>query len=636
MRISGLASGMDIDSIVSDMMKIKKMPLDKLKQEKQVMEWQRDDYREMNTLLLNFRSELTQMKLTTKYRTRATTTTDDSKVTATASSAASLSSFSISDVSRLASAETLVNNNSIYKDSSFDPNKSMYEQRVKLDSTGFAWQRTGAVMSKSISVKTGGQTVETGLTDIKADTRGTWSVKVNGVGYNVVTSPTQELKKDDVRIDETGNLTFGKALDADSTVKIDYIADSRTDTVSIPTVGDTLKLNKGAIDAVNSITIKKATDGIVDENATIDLILGAQDNDTKLFSMIDVKDNTKVYGYLNKETGQITLNENVDRPVKDSKTTISLEVNYDHLYTTFSMDTSTSKGERQDTFLVSASDSLNSVINQVNGASVGVNMFYDSATGQMTMTRNETGDFNNNPETNDTKYSGSFINAFLKFQGAEAKVKGQNALFTINGLETHRTSNTFDINGVTFTLKKTFNEREITNEITGVYKNSERDPNVSLAINNDSTAVYENIKKFIDSYNELISKIQGEVQEERFRGYAPLSDEQRESLSDKQQEQWEEKAKSGLLRRDSTLSSLLSSMRMDFYGTVESDDINPIYNQLAKIGIKTTANYLEGGKLEINEAQLKKAIEADPESVERLFNASGTTNGQKRDCPTPI
>ena len=311
----------------------------------------------------------------------------------------------------------------------------MYEQRVKLDSTGFAWQRTGAVMSKSISVKTGGQTVETGLTDIKADTRGTWSVKVNGVGYNVVTSPTQELKKDDVRIDETGNLTFGKALDADSTVKIDYIADSRTDTVSIPTVGDTLKLNKGAIDAVNSITIKKATDGIVDENATIDLILGAQDNDTKLFSMIDVKDNTKVYGYLNKETGQITLNENVDRPVKDSKTTISLEVNYDHLYTTFSMDTSTSKGERQDTFLVSASDSLNSVINQVNGASVGVNMFYDSATGQMTMTRNETGDFNNNPETNDTKYSGSFINAFLKFQGAEAKVKGQNALFTINGLE---------------------------------------------------------------------------------------------------------------------------------------------------------------------------------------------------------
>src|SRR3954447_16949119 len=109
MRISGLASGMDIDSIVSDMMKIKKMPLDKLKQEKQIKEWQRDDYRSMNTLLLNFRSELTQMKLSTKYRTRTTTTTDESKVIATASSAASLASFSISKVEQLATAATKVN-----------------------------------------------------------------------------------------------------------------------------------------------------------------------------------------------------------------------------------------------------------------------------------------------------------------------------------------------------------------------------------------------------------------------------------------------------------------------------------------------------------------------------------------------
>src|SRR4051812_20889711 len=110
MRISGLASGMDIDSIVSDMMKIKRMPLDKLKQQKQTMEWQRDDYRAMNTLLLDFRSELTQMKLTTKYRTRMTSTTDESKVTATASSAASMSSYSISNVTHLASAETRVVN----------------------------------------------------------------------------------------------------------------------------------------------------------------------------------------------------------------------------------------------------------------------------------------------------------------------------------------------------------------------------------------------------------------------------------------------------------------------------------------------------------------------------------------------
>ena len=59
-RISGLASGMDIDTIVKNLMNAERMPLDKLKQNKQTLEWQRDDYRAMNTLLLDFRSTLTQ------------------------------------------------------------------------------------------------------------------------------------------------------------------------------------------------------------------------------------------------------------------------------------------------------------------------------------------------------------------------------------------------------------------------------------------------------------------------------------------------------------------------------------------------------------------------------------------------
>ena len=91
-RIGGLASGMDIDSLVKDLMKAERMPLDKLKQKKQVLEWQRDDYRSMNTLLLDFRSQLTQMKLTTQYRARTVTSSDESRITATATSAASQAS----------------------------------------------------------------------------------------------------------------------------------------------------------------------------------------------------------------------------------------------------------------------------------------------------------------------------------------------------------------------------------------------------------------------------------------------------------------------------------------------------------------------------------------------------------------
>jgi flagellar hook-associated protein 2 len=90
MRIGGLASGMDIDTIVSDLMKAERMPLDKLTKNKQVIEWQRDAYREMNTLLLNFRNQTFDMKLSSNFGARAVTSSNESKITAIAKSAADL------------------------------------------------------------------------------------------------------------------------------------------------------------------------------------------------------------------------------------------------------------------------------------------------------------------------------------------------------------------------------------------------------------------------------------------------------------------------------------------------------------------------------------------------------------------
>lgn len=607
MRISGLASGMDIDSIVSDMMKVKRIPLDKLKQEKQIKEWQRDDYRSINTLLLNFRSELTQMKLTKMYRTRTTTTSDDSKVTATATSAASLSSFSISEVKQLASAETRINRVSI-NNGTFDANKSMNTQRNVLNWGAVNWD-TGAIQSKTVQANKGVSEVEFDAPNLKTNSINSWSVKVNGIGYQVTSSaPTADNQ---VQFKD-GKLIFKKPLEIDSVIKVDYVATERTDTIGIPKEGNTIKLGQGAINNLKSVKLNTFIDGKISDTAPQ---MEYRIDGDQIFD----KETGELVGTLNKVTGEITL-ANIPRPDEDAKKTYSLEVTYDHYYTGFKLDTSTSKGDRNDSFLVSASDSLNAVINKVNSASVGVNMFYDSTTGRMTMTRNETGDFRTG---NEIGFEGAFIDSLLQFKVTDpdkdsdfVKVSGNNAKFTINGLETNRSSNTFEINGVTFTLKKTFNSTDTPAAVT-------------IAVNNDSNAVFENIKSFIEKYNELIDKIQTKTQEERYKSFKPLTDDDREKLSDKQQEQWEEKAKSGLLRRDPTLTSLLSTMRMDFYGGVESEGISPFYNQLAKIGIRTTANYLEGGKLEINEAELKKAIEADPQSVEKLFNASGDTSAQK-------
>ena len=67
MRIGGLASGMDIDQIVSDLMRAERIKVDKLYQQKQVMEWQKADYRDINLKLRSLYNTSFDMKLASSY-----------------------------------------------------------------------------------------------------------------------------------------------------------------------------------------------------------------------------------------------------------------------------------------------------------------------------------------------------------------------------------------------------------------------------------------------------------------------------------------------------------------------------------------------------------------------------------------
>ncbi|WP_191560073.1 flagellar hook-associated protein 2 [Metabacillus idriensis] len=509
-RIGGLASGMDIDSLVADLMKAERMPLDKLKQSKQTLEWQRDDYREMNSLLFSFRNATFDMKLTSNYRARATNSSNSEKVTATATSSASQSSYSISKVDQLATATTKVNGGPISKDSTdkIDPTKGLYEMKDKFDAnSGFTW-KTGTVKSETLSASADGTVFNLDIDGATLKNLSTDSVvKVDGKALKVVTTAPGA---GEVQIGTDGTLTFNEAIKKGSTIKVDYVIEST-------------------------------------------------DN-----------------------------------------------------YMAFDMQTYTSKGQIKENFLIQGTESLNSVFNKINSSELGVTALYDSFSDKITLTRKETGDFNTSGREIIT--SAGFLDDVLKFgTGSPAETGGENAKFTINGLDTERKSNTFEMSGVTFTLKDTF---------------TAADPAVSINVTNDTTAVFDNIKKFVTLYNETIAKIQAKTDETRYRDYQPLSDEERESLTDKQQEQWDEKAQSGLLRKDSILTGALSQMRSDFYSTL-SASTGSQFTHLSSIGITTTSNYREGGKLLIDEAKLKKAIEENPEDVEKLFTSSGATSGEK-------
>ncbi|KOS66684.1 hypothetical protein AEA09_18300 [Lysinibacillus contaminans] len=152
-------------------------------------------------------------------------------------------------------------------------------------------------------------------------------------------------------------------------------------------------------------------------------------------------------------------------------------------------------------------------------------------------------------------------------------------------------------------------------------------PPVTMTSTTNVDDMMTKIKEFVNTYNGLIKDLKNQTGESKYRDYTPLTAEQKEDMSENEIKLWEEKAKSGLLRSDALIRSGLSDMRSLVYqsnpGMADSK-----FNTLFNIGITTSKNYNEGGTLEIDEVKLRKALEEDPDAVEKLLKNS---EGKKDD-----
>ena len=106
MRIGGLASGMDIDSIVKDLMAAEKMPLDKLNQQKVWTEWQQEAYREFNIAFSNLRTSANSLRFTSAFNAYSATSTNQASVGVTTTTSAMKGTYQI-EVKSLASSAKL-------------------------------------------------------------------------------------------------------------------------------------------------------------------------------------------------------------------------------------------------------------------------------------------------------------------------------------------------------------------------------------------------------------------------------------------------------------------------------------------------------------------------------------------------
>lgn len=247
---------------------------------------------------------------------------------------------------------------------------------------------------------------------------------------------------------------------------------------------------------------------------------------------------------------------------------------------------------------------LNSLIEKIN-KETNVSMFYDSTQKKVSMMAKNTGDTGGN----EIVLTGSFLTNELNLgpDNTTSGANGKNAEFTFNGLTTSRSSNRFTINGVEYNLKNI--------------------GNTTFSSSPDTDKILDEIVKFVDEYNKLIEKVNGEVNEKKYRDFQPLTAEQKESMEEKEIELWEEKSRSGTLRNDSVLSSGLNKMRTDMYTPISGGTSG--FDQLTQIGIKTSSNYLDRGKLIIDESKLKEAISKDPNAIYEIFAKDGATSNEQ-------
>lgn len=245
--------------------------------------------------------------------------------------------------------------------------------------------------------------------------------------------------------------------------------------------------------------------------------------------------------------------------------------------------------------------SISEVISQINASTTALaTASFDEITGKLSLSSKAFGQENGSLKL--TNAAGSNLLGIFGGGPQENGVpvvefKGTDAELTVNGTKMTKDSNTFSVNGVLITLLEKSKDSN--------------NPSV-ISTQSDSTKPMETIKNFVAAYNEILTSMYAKTSEERYRSFQPLTDEQRNAMNETDINNWEKKAKSGLMKDDSILKEMLAKMR---------SEISSRMGDLSAIGI-TTGKYYENGKLIIDEKKLKTALEKDPQAVMDLFQGS--------------
>lgn len=245
-------------------------------------------------------------------------------------------------------------------------------------------------------------------------------------------------------------------------------------------------------------------------------------------------------------------------------------------------------------FSFDKSEALGDMIDTINkDTDANVTMKYDQNFDQLVITANSTG---TGKTLSIADTNGTFVSKVLTTSS-----EGKDAQVVLDRQRLTRSSNSFTQDGVTYTANKVTSDA------------------ASVNIAQDTDGIYTKISNFITGYNTLIKEVNDKISESYDKNYLPLTDDQQKAMSETERTNWDKKAQTGLLERDSVLDNMVYNMRSALMSSVSGQS-----ESLIKLGI-TTGKYTEKGKLYIDEDKLRKAISNDPQGVMNLFTQQSTT-----------
>lgn len=606
-RITGLASGLDTESIITQLISGHQTKVDNAKNEQKKLQWKKEAWASLNTKLYSFYTgALNKFQSVGTYKAKKVETTDTSnKITVNASNSAVNGVHTLS-VKQVASSAYLTSGS------------------LK----GNSYKTTSYVAAEDASVQ---------LSDLK-DSKGN-SVDLVGKSFDVSYTTTDA---DGNESTVTKTITAQAGADGSLQSVIDnmnqQLADSGID------MEVSYNASKGALQFVNNTAqpVKGTNDAgeevITGYEGGIDYTITASDDDSAKALGLSTK-GSKVSQQTNDTGDNIFTMSNAFNvtSVSDTPATITGSTKLTDMGiangTTYTIKVGSGDDQTEYNFTIDQTTTLSGLASQFS--KMGITASFDAKQGRFFLNSVDSGEANNFELTADNEEG---LRALGLDTQNSTKIDAQDAIVEYNGATFQQASNTFSLNGLNFTA----NDVTTTTDENGNVK----DNPIKMTVSTDTDAIYNAVKDFITEYNSLIDEMNTLYNADSAKDYDMLTDDDKESMSDTEVEEWENKIKASLLRRDDTISSLLSTMRSTLNGRVSytgTDGVTKSY-ALSSFGI-TTGSWSEYGKLHIYgdsddseyssyDDKLRAAIDSNPDAL--IATLSGLGNNLYKKMQTAM